>query len=119
MTVQATTKVSLVNKGPQVRLTVEGQAFSARLSVASPTIRVQPMGARGERGLDGASSDGIDWSPPSAQSVWLIPHNLGHFPQVMVMLPDGEQVGAKVEHLDINTVSITFAAATSGTAHLT
>jgi hypothetical protein len=90
----------------------------ARLTVAQPTIRVQPVGARGERGIDAAGSNPINWSPPSAQAIWLIPHNMGRIPQVSVTDPSGEQVGCKVIHLDVNTLSIEFSFATTGTAHL-
>lgn len=77
-------------------------------------------GRDGIDGVDGTDGSGaaIEWSPPSAQAVWTIAHNLNRIPSVSVSLPDGEVVGCRVRHLDLNTASIEFAAATSGTATL-
>jgi hypothetical protein len=99
-------------------LTVEfgGDAIEVELVAVGIPGRDGVDGADGADGADGGAP--VEWSPPSAQSVWIVAHNLDRRPSVTVALPDGEVVGCRVRHLDLNTVSIEFAAATSGTATL-
>lgn len=49
---------------------------------------------------------------------WEIEHNLGFYPSVTVFLSSGDVVEGAIEHLDTNTLTITFSVAISGTAYL-
>jgi hypothetical protein len=71
-------------------------------------------------GPPGRNGDGsaVSWSPPSAQTTWMIPHNLGFNPLVQVFDSAGDVVFTNVTHLDINTCLIEFSQPVSGTAEL-
>lgn len=103
--------------GPDPLVVMVADALLVDLPSDPLTIEFAALGVPGRDGSDGGAVP-VEWSPPSAQAVWTVPHNLGRVPQVCVTLPDGESVGCRVRHLDANTVSIEFAAATSGTAHI-
>jgi len=55
-------------------------------------------------------------SSPSA--VWSITHNLGKHPSVTVQDTTGNEVENQVEHIDLNSLVVTFSAAFSGRADL-
>lgn len=55
-------------------------------------------------------------STPS--SVWIINHNLGRYPDPVVLDSAGTMVHGAVQYNDLNTLTITFNAAFSGTAEL-
>lgn len=61
---------------------------------------------------------GHSYSPPSASASWLVPHNLGRNPLVQVIQSDGETIGCRVVHLDLNTANVLFSRPTSGVAIL-
>ena len=77
-------------------------------------------GTPGTPGVDGAQGSDLKytWSPPSAQSIWVIAHNLGKYPSVTVLDSTGRLVTPEVTYLNINSVEVSFAFATSGTAYL-
>ena len=54
----------------------------------------------------------------SDSATWAISHNLGFYPSVTVFLTSGDVVEGSLTHTDINTVSIEFSTAISGTAYL-
>lgn len=84
------------------------------------TIRIvqsaSPIPVSGGGG--GGGSVNLTWTPPSAQSTWLIPHNLGFKPQVTILDPQGNVVYGNVQYLDLNTVSISFTLPFYGSAQL-
>lgn len=51
-------------------------------------------------------------------STWEIEHNLGFYPSVSVFMSSGDVVEGAIEHQDVNTLTITFSVAISGTAYL-
>lgn len=54
----------------------------------------------------------------SAQPTWIIPHNLGSPPAIVVTDVSGNVVEANVTHLDANTAQVDFTVAVSGFAYL-
>lgn len=54
----------------------------------------------------------------SASATWTVSHNLGFYPSVTVFLSTGDVVEGSLTHTDINTVSIAFSTAITGTAYL-
>lgn len=64
----------------------------------------------------GAISAYYEHQQVSAQPSWVIPHNLGKYPDVSVMDLLGEVILANVSHLDTNVVQIDFSAPTAGRA---
>lgn len=71
-------------------------------------------------GVSGGGSVGprMVYTPPSAQTTWLIPHNFGYRPEVVVRDTYGDVVYTNVTHLDENTCSISFTQPTVGFADL-
>lgn len=69
-------------------------------------------------GGSGGSSAAMHWSPPSALSSWMIPHNLGYKPVVQIIDSTGSLIFTKVTHVDINTCLIEFSQPVSGIAEL-
>jgi hypothetical protein len=63
-------------------------------------------------------SDGLTWNAPSAQLVWMVPHNMGRFPLVAIRDSAGELVAADVKHLDENVLTVTFSAPVLGSVDL-
>lgn len=61
---------------------------------------------------------GFTWIAPSAQPVWMIPHNLGRYPVVSIRDSAGDVIVADVQHLDANVLTITFSQPTLGSADL-
>jgi hypothetical protein len=61
---------------------------------------------------------GFTWTAPSAQLVWMIPHNLGRYPVVSIRDSVGDVIVADVQHLDENVLTITFSQPTLGSADL-
>lgn len=51
-------------------------------------------------------------------STWEVEHNLGFYPSVSVFMSSGDVVEGAIEHQDVNTLTITFSVAISGTAYL-
>lgn len=81
-----------------------------------------PHGDAGPPGPPGASGDAggyyLEYSPPQAQSTWVISHNFGRYPTVMVLDNTGNQVYVDIVHFNMNVLSITFPSAFMGTASL-
>ena len=107
-------------------LEVTSASPSIALSLVTTLCGVQVVIVGGAPGGDGrAGRDGVDgaaaaliYSPPSASASWLVSHTLGRYPLVQVVASDGEAVGCRVRHLDLNLVEIQFSAPTNGTALL-
>lgn len=66
----------------------------------------------------GAQDAHFEFAQASASSTWNVTHNLGKFPSVIVKLSDGTIGQAAVTHNNINNLTITFGADTSGTAYM-
>jgi len=66
----------------------------------------------------GAQDAHFEFHQASASSTWNVTHNLGKFPSVIVKLADGSIGQAAVTHNNINNLTITFGADTSGTAYM-
>lgn len=52
------------------------------------------------------------------ESVWTVTHNLGFFPNVMTFDSAGSQVIGDVDHINQNSITITFSGSNSGEAYL-
>lgn len=68
--------------------------------------------------IGAGGGSGISWQAPSAQSVWMIPHNLGRHPVVSIRDSTGAVIAADVQHLDVNVLTITFSQPVLGSADL-
>jgi hypothetical protein len=53
-----------------------------------------------------------------ADTVWTITHSLGKYPAVTALDSTREQIEGEVDYVDLNTVTVTFAGALSGSATL-
>lgn len=83
----------------------------------SAALRVVQSASPGPGG-QGQGSGGLTWSAPSAQTVWMVPHNLGRFPIVAIRDSTGEEVLADVQHLDVNVLMVTFSQPVLGSVDL-
>lgn len=91
------------------------------LGPVPPPRGVLPVALRGlpgPPGPPGASGAGYVHTQASAATVWTVPHNLGFRPSVAVTSASGAFVVGDPEHLDLNTLRLTFALPISGTARL-
>jgi hypothetical protein len=66
----------------------------------------------------GTGGGALTWEAPSAQSVWMIPHNLGRHPVVSIRDSTGAVIVADVRHLDTNVLTVTFSQPVLGSADL-
>ena len=117
----------------QVRIVSPGKTTTQVVTAGS-------RGPRGERGEDGKSAYQLwleegntgsledffasltgqaynhDQMTPS--TVWNITHNLGFFPNVMTFDSAGTQIIGDVNHIDKNSMTITFSHSNAGKAYL-
>lgn len=78
-----------------------------------------PQGAAGPQGPAGALGGQYTHNQAVAAAIWTITHNLGFKPGgIKVFDTAGTQVEGDIEHLDVNTVRLTFSSGFSGTAYL-
>lgn len=111
--------------GPQGNVGLQGIAGEI-----GPTGQTGPVGNTGLRGETGPQGDVGNTGPQgngvylrnefqSPSAIWLIPHNLGRFPSVATTSLAGELFYGDINHLDINTLQISFSIPTSGIVILT
>lgn len=84
-------------------------------------VRVIAVGAPGPPGMPGSGSGGsafYNHTQGTAATVWTINHGLGMKPSVAVVDSAANEVIGDVHHLNANSLTVTFGAAFSGTAHL-
>jgi hypothetical protein len=96
---------------PGLSRIVVGKA-PTRVVVGAPGI----VGPRGPAGSSGASYEHTEGSP---SALWTIAHNLGFRPSVTVLSTGGLEVLADVQHLSVNTLTVTLLAPMAGSARLT
>lgn len=74
-----------------------------------------PPGEVGPAGPPGADATYYTHTQVTPSASWTVAHNLGRYVSVDVWV--GDELGlADVEHIDVNTLAITFPSATSGVA---
>jgi len=77
------------------------------------------QGIQGPPGEGGTVDDkNYEFTQGPAELVWNITHDLGKYPAVTVVDSAMTEVVGDVEHIDVNTIRITFSAAFSGKAIL-
>jgi hypothetical protein len=116
---------------PDVVLSIDSMTIADQYSVSAtaaivgdtgPVGPVGPQGPEGPQGVPGLNATGgiryYDHIQVEAIPTWLIPHNLGVYPDVDIIDSDGSIVQAAVKYLDINTVEIDFGVPFSGNAVL-
>ena len=104
-------------------------------SVQNITVQLPPSvavtvasgigGARGPQGIQGPMGPAADigaiayhFTQNTSSAVWTITHNLNFYPNVTTMDSSGSIVEGEIEHLNRNTLRVTFLAAFSGQAYL-
>jgi hypothetical protein len=95
--------VRIVDKRPTVSVTDK-----------RPTVR--PGSNIGPRGPSGQSGASYTHTQASASATWTVAHNLGVKPSVQIYDTDDALVLADVAHLNVNTLTISFATPVAGTA---
>lgn len=113
--------IRLINK-PGSTITMREVHRDIKLSA---TVR-GPQGPAGQDGVDGVDGqDGADGTgdltftqPFGVTSSVTVNHNLGKFPSVTVIDSAGDEVEGAVDHLNANSLTVTFAAPFSGVVYL-
>jgi len=72
----------------------------------------------GGSGGSGGASKNLVFNQSMPASIWSVTHNFGYNPSVTVTDESGTVIVADVSYLDLNTLTITFAVPTSGSAYL-
>jgi hypothetical protein len=93
---------------------------------AGPLGPEGPQGAQGPQGPQGATGAQGDPGVSDARyqqsfqptTLVTVNHNLGKFPAVTVYDSAGDEVEGSVHYMDVNTLTVSFAAAFSGTVIL-
>ena len=78
-----------------------------------------PIGPQGTQGISGLTlAVSYHHTQGSASNVWTITHNLNFYPNVTTMDSAGAICEGEIEHLNRNTVRVTFTSSFSGEAYL-
>lgn len=117
-------RFTIAERPSPITFTLSGPNQTESITIIAPTngpvsqdvIVVGPPGPPGPTGPAGGAY--LEYSPPSAQDTWVIPHNLEAYPSVTIVDSFGNEVYANTQHLDKNTLSISFLVPFSGTASL-
>jgi hypothetical protein len=109
-----TTQVSAV-LGPTTTIVVKPSVSPITAVKIAPS---GPQGIPGPEGPAGAGGGSFVYSQGSPSSFWTIHHNLGKYPSVSVFDSANDSVEGLVAYVDVDTVTISFSAAFSGTAYI-
>lgn len=80
------------------------------------TVRVSTQGIRGPKGDPGPAGGFYVHDQAVASDTWVIVHNLGRHPAIVVTDSAGTQVYGTVVHDSINQATVTFSTAFGGRA---
>ncbi len=76
-----------------------------------------PVGPAGPPGPAGAAGgEPYSHTQSTAAATWLIPHNRGRYPHVVVKMASGNRVIPDVIDSDVNNLTLVFATPETGTA---
>lgn len=103
-----------VSQPAQVGATQLGVLQTA-LSLGSGSLAVTSFYS-GLVGPPGPGAEVFEYSPPTAQTEWVLNHNFGRLPVVQVLSPGGFEVEAEVAHVSTNQARVYFNQPQQGTA---
>lgn len=109
---QAVRKLSFQLQTEILKATGGGVDYSAQIAEAQRLARKALQ-------LALSSRDGLTVTVGTAAAVWTITHDMGRYPQVLVMNADDEKIEPDVEFTSLNVVTITHGRAVAGRAILT
>lgn len=107
--------ITITNRAPRLTISTTRSTIAPRIR----SVTLSRAGVQGPAGPAGSSSSTYIHTQGSAATVWTIAHNLGFKPTVTAMTAGGMEMAGEVQHLSVNTLTITFTLAVSGTARLT
>jgi hypothetical protein len=87
-------------------------------SVILTATKQGPAGPKGDTGSAGPGSTYYNHAQTAASTTWTINHNLGRIPSITVIDTAGSEIEGDYAYPSVNTVVLTFSAATGGTAYL-
>ena len=109
-------------EGPQGEQGIQGEKGDPGDAVAGVT---PPLTFDPDTGIVGIDTTSFQISAlsyrhnqVSAQTTWSITHNLGVYPEVVVVDSAGTRVYGDINYVDTNSLTLQFSAAFSGTAYL-
>jgi hypothetical protein len=120
------TDISVVEQVVQVEetsettaiLTVDAQVVPVDVGIAGPQGATGAAGPTGPQGPPGSIGGSYLHAQIVPSAIWTINHNLGFFPNVVVLDTLGRVVWGDQEYPSANTMILTFSASFSGTAYL-
>lgn len=74
-----------------------------------------PQGPKGDKGDPGSS---LSYTQNAVSSTWSITHNMGFNPNVTTTNSAGMNIEGEIQYTSLNSLTINFSIATSGTAYL-
>lgn len=116
--------VEVTQVEPVQQLLLVEQADTQVLEVVIPGTKGEKgdTGDQGPQGPPGSGGSGSNWAYVHNQAIpsatWVITHSLGGFPNITVIDSSDREVVGDVVYTDLNTITVTFAAAFSGKAYL-
>ena len=126
--VQITVKISpesvKVGQPPVDSITVihnTADAISIAQGPSGPTGPAGPSGPTGPTGPQGPSGAAVTsyvHAQASPSASWVVTHNLGMYPNVLVVDSAASVVEGEIVYNSVNQLTLTFAAAFSGSAYL-
>ncbi len=111
----------VITAAPAALITItpeETQAIEVAVRTSSPSIALSSPGPQGASGMDGAPGAAYIHTQSAESALWTIAHNLGFRPTVAVTTVGGLEVVADVQHLSINTLTVSLVAPMMGLARL-
>ena len=67
-----------------------------------------PIAIKGDKGADGAGASSVVFDFLSPQNMWIVNHNKGYYPNVIVIDIFNKVVLAEIEHSSLNQARIYF-----------
>lgn len=114
--VEEVTEISIASvgtQGPQGEQGIQGIQ-----GIQGPQGIQGIKGDKGDKGDQGTSGGGITFEQQVSSSVWTITHNLGYIPAITVQNYYNTELEGSVQHLNVNSLTITFSEPVSGYAYL-
>jgi hypothetical protein len=111
MTDTGSTPITVVSA--QTSVTVQ---LTPDTQIVVQTSGVGPQGLQGNQGIQGPPGEVYDFTQEQPATVWYINHNLLSRPVVAAWDSSGASIEGDISYTDLNNLTITWSAGTSGGA---
>jgi len=101
----------------QNNLSVDASPSNINASVNNLAVNITMGAMQGPQGLPGISAGRYIHTQNTAASVWTINHNLGYYPEILLLTVGGMRFIGEVLHTTINQAVVQLSSSYTGTAH--